>query len=31
MGRILMNRLARPDFIWTPYKDFVSALNQAGA
>src|SRR4029077_7521621 len=28
MGRLLINRLERPDFIWTPYKDFVSALHQ---
>ena len=28
MGRLLINRLDRPDFIWTPYKDFVSALHQ---
>ncbi len=28
MGRVLVNRFERPDFIWSPYKDFVSALNQ---
>jgi len=28
MARVLINRLARPDFIWTPYKDFVSALHE---
>ncbi len=28
MGRLLLNRLGRPDFIWSPYKDFVSALHQ---
>jgi hypothetical protein len=28
MGRLLLNRLDRPDFIWTPYKDFVSVLHQ---
>jgi hypothetical protein len=28
MGRVLINRFDRPDFIWTPYKDFVSALNE---
>ncbi|HLG95061.1 MAG TPA: carboxypeptidase regulatory-like domain-containing protein [Bryobacteraceae bacterium] len=28
MGRVLFNRLERPDFIWSPYKDFVSALNE---
>ncbi len=27
-GRVSINRVARPDFIWTPYKDFVSGLNQ---
>ncbi len=29
MGRVLLNRLSRPDFIWTPYPDFVSALHQS--
>ena len=28
MGRLLINRVGEPDFIWTPYKDFVSALHQ---
>ncbi len=28
MGRVLINRVARPDFIWSPYKDFVSGLNE---
>src|SRR5258708_4601297 len=28
MARVLINRLARPDFIWTPYKDFISALHE---
>ncbi len=28
MGRVLFNQLGRPDFIWSPYKDFVSALNE---
>jgi hypothetical protein len=28
MARVLINRLARPDFIWTPYPDFVSALHE---
>src|SRR5260370_27605647 len=28
MGRFLINRLSQPDFIWSPYKDFISALNQ---
>jgi len=28
LARVLINRLARPDFIWTPYKDFVSALHE---
>ena len=27
-GRLLLNLLERPDFIWTPYKDFVSALHE---
>jgi len=27
-GRVLINRLAQPDFIWSPYKDFISGLNQ---
>jgi len=27
MARVLINRLGRPDFIWTPYKDFISALH----
>jgi hypothetical protein len=27
-GSLLLSRLNRPDFIWTPYKDFVSALDQ---
>ena len=28
MGRILINRLSQPDFIWSPYPDFISALHQ---
>jgi hypothetical protein len=28
MGRATVARLERPDFIWTPYQDFVSPLNQ---
>jgi hypothetical protein len=28
LARGLLNRLSRPDFIWTPYPDFVSALHQ---
>ena len=28
MGRVLINRLERPDFIWSPYKDFISKLHQ---
>ncbi|MGB6946824.1 MAG: carboxypeptidase regulatory-like domain-containing protein [Bryobacteraceae bacterium] len=28
MGRVVINRLAEPDFIWSPYKDFTSALNE---
>ena len=27
-GRMLVNRLERPDFIWTPYREFRSPLNQ---
>lgn len=27
-GRVLVNRLGRPDFIWTPYRDFTSPLDQ---
>jgi Carboxypeptidase regulatory-like domain/TonB-dependent Receptor Plug Domain len=28
MGRVLINRLSEPDFIWTPYKDFISPLHE---
>jgi hypothetical protein len=28
MGRAAAARLSRPDFIWTPYEDFISALDQ---
>jgi len=28
MSRFAMARLARPDFIWSPYKDFISGLEQ---
>ena len=28
MMRVLRNEVTRPDFIWTPYKDFVSPLMQ---
>jgi len=28
MGRLALARLGRPDFIWTPYRDFVSRLDQ---
>ena len=28
MGRVMIARLTRPDFIWTPYPDFISALHQ---
>ena len=28
MGSLLFARLGRPDFIWTPYPDFISALQQ---
>ncbi len=27
MARVLINRLGEPDFIWTPYKDFISPLH----
>jgi hypothetical protein len=28
MGRLLINRMGEPDFIWTPYKAFISPLNE---
>jgi hypothetical protein len=28
MARVLINRLKEPDFIWSPYKDFISALHE---
>ncbi len=28
MGRVVINRLKEPDFIWSPYKDFISALHE---
>ena len=28
MGRVLINRLSQPDFIWSPYQDFISALHE---
>ena len=28
MGRVAISRHSRPDFIWTPYKDFISGLNE---
>jgi len=28
MGRVLINRVTEPDFIWSPYKDFISALHE---
>jgi Carboxypeptidase regulatory-like domain/TonB-dependent Receptor Plug Domain len=28
MARVLINRLDEPDFIWTPYKDFISPLHE---
>lgn len=28
MARVLINRLTEPDFIWSPYKDFISALHE---
>jgi hypothetical protein len=27
MARAAINRLTRPDFIWSPYRDFISALS----
>lgn len=27
-GTLLLSRVGRPDFIWTPYRDFVSPLRQ---
>jgi Carboxypeptidase regulatory-like domain/TonB-dependent Receptor Plug Domain len=28
MARVLINRLTEPDFIWSPYKDFISPLHE---
>ena len=28
MARVALARVSEPDFIWTPYPDFVSALHQ---
>ncbi len=28
MGRLIINRVDEPDFIWSPYKDFTSELNE---
>ncbi len=28
MGRVAIARVAKPDFIWSPYKDFISGLDQ---
>ena len=28
MGRVAIARLSRPDFIWSPYRDFISSLDQ---
>jgi hypothetical protein len=28
MARVLINRLTEPDFIWSPYQAFISALNE---
>jgi hypothetical protein len=28
MGRVLINLMGEPDFIWTPYKAFISPLNE---
>jgi hypothetical protein len=30
MLRLALSRVTKPDFSWTPYKDFVSPLNQNG-
>jgi len=27
MARVMLNHLEQPDFIWTPYKGFISSLN----
>lgn len=27
LGRVTISRFERPDFVWTPYKDFVGPLN----
>jgi hypothetical protein len=28
MGRVVINRMGEPDFIWTPYTAFISPLNE---
>ena len=28
MARLALSKLDRPDFVWTPYEDFISSLNQ---
>ena len=28
MARVMINQFGEPDFIWSPYKDFTSALNE---
>ncbi len=28
MARVVINRFSEPDFIWSPYKDFISALHE---
>ncbi len=28
LGRLMLNRFEEPDFIWSPYKDFISVLNE---
>jgi hypothetical protein len=28
MGRVVINRMGEPDFIWSPYKAFISPLNE---
>ncbi|HLK20814.1 MAG TPA: carboxypeptidase regulatory-like domain-containing protein [Bryobacteraceae bacterium] len=28
LGRLMLNRFEEPDFIWSPYKDFISVLHE---
>jgi hypothetical protein len=28
LARVLINRISEPDFIWSPYKDFISGLHE---